>query len=140
MELGPYMMLTMALESLDRKWAWGPFGLGIRKGVPPAFEFHEDWRTCTWASMEGSVIGDSEGEPEILHGPPETWEMFAERCSRQLGKGSRVFYVKQVGAEKNAPGFVMVISPGPFRADLIAEAARMVGEDAGVPREPESGT
>lgn len=72
---------------------------------------------------------DEAEDAGVVYGPPETWEEFAEKCQRLLGKGSRVFLCKQVGGKPNAPSFVMVLQPGPFRADLMREVSGAVAKD-----------
>lgn len=60
----------------------------------------------------------------IIEGPPETWADFCDRVQRQIGKGSRVFIVRQpesqpiLGARAEPP-FVMILVPGPFREGFL---------------------
>lgn len=67
---------------------------------------------------------DEVDDAEVVTGPPESWNEFADRMQRQVGKGSKVFVCQQVGTADKARPFIMILSGGPIRDDLISEVMK----------------
>jgi len=60
---------------------------------------------------------------DVVYGDPESWNQFAERIQRQVGKAARVFVCKQVGVD-NARPIIMILSPDAIRQDLVDEVIK----------------